>query len=97
MSFEAAACNRKSPVLLGALGRAWLAFCPEEERRSILRAVSACVHRPALTAALERIRRDGYAFTAAAPSDAPARHGRADPRQGPRASAAFPCASRARR
>jgi IclR family transcriptional regulator, mhp operon transcriptional activator len=62
MSFEAAAYNRKSPVLVGALGRAWLAFCPEEERRGILRGLGVR-QGPALTAALERIRRDGYAFT----------------------------------
>jgi IclR family mhp operon transcriptional activator len=62
MSFEAAAYNRKSPVLLGALGRAWIAFCPGEERRSILRSLGVR-QGPALTAALERVRRDGYAFT----------------------------------
>ena len=31
MSFEAAAHDSRSPVLLGALGRAWVAFCPEED------------------------------------------------------------------
>lgn len=62
MSFESAAYNRKSPMLMGALGRAWLAFCSDEERRRILRSIGAR-QGPALTAALDRIRRDGYAFT----------------------------------
>ena len=62
MSFETAGYNRKSHVLIGALGRAWLAFCPDEERRTILRGIGVR-QGPALTAALERIRRDGHAFT----------------------------------
>ena len=62
MSFETAGYNRNSPLLVGALGRAWLAFCPDEERRTILRGVGVR-QGPALTAALERIRRDGHAFT----------------------------------
>lgn len=63
MSFETAGYNRKSHVLVGALGRAWLAFCPDDERRTILRGVGVR-QGPALTSALERIRRDGHAFTA---------------------------------
>lgn len=62
MSFETAAYDRRSPVLLGALGRAWIAFCPEDERRRILRGLGVR-QGPALKAALERIRRDGHAFT----------------------------------
>jgi IclR family mhp operon transcriptional activator len=62
MSFEAAGYNRKSPLLIGALGRAWLAFCPDAERRIILRGIGVR-QGPALGAALERIRIDGYAFT----------------------------------
>ncbi len=65
MSFEEAGLNSRRPVLISALGRAWLAFCPEEERRTILRDIGGLTPRQetALGAALERIRRDGYAFT----------------------------------
>jgi IclR family mhp operon transcriptional activator len=63
MSFEAAGYNRRSPLLQGALGRAWLAFCPAGERRAILRGVGIR-QGPALGSALERIRRAGWAFTA---------------------------------
>ena len=62
MSFETAGYGRRSPMLMGALGRAWVAFCPEEERRSILRGIGVR-QGPALKAALDRIQRDGYAFT----------------------------------
>ncbi len=62
MSFEGAGYNRKSPLLVGALGRAWLAFCSEEERRTILRSLGVR-QSPALSGTLEQIRRDGYAFT----------------------------------
>jgi IclR family mhp operon transcriptional activator len=62
MSFEAAGYNRQSPLLLGALGRVWLAFCSEGERRTVLRGIGAR-QGPALTAVLEQIRRDGLAFT----------------------------------
>ena len=62
MAFEAAGYNRKSPLLQGALGRVWLAFSPDDARRAALK--SAGVRQtPALMATLERIRRDGYAFT----------------------------------
>ena len=65
MSFEAAGLNSRRPLLISALGRAWLAFCPEEERRGILRDIGGLTPRQeaALGAALERVRRDGYAFT----------------------------------
>jgi len=62
MSFETAGYNRKSPLLVGALGRTWLAFCSESERRAALRGLGTR-HSPALAATLERIRRDGFAFT----------------------------------
>jgi len=62
MAFEAAGYNRQSPLLYGALGRVWLAHASEEERRTALRAVGVR-QTSALTAALERVRRDGYAFT----------------------------------
>src|SRR5690242_15316502 len=62
MSFDAAGYNRKRPMLIGALGRVFLAYCPDEDRRSVLRAIGVR-QGPGLSAALERIRRDGYAFT----------------------------------
>jgi IclR family transcriptional regulator, mhp operon transcriptional activator len=62
MSFEGAGYNRRSPMLQGALGRAWLAFCGEEERRTILRGIGAR-QGPVLNAALAQIRREGFAFT----------------------------------
>jgi IclR family mhp operon transcriptional activator len=62
MSFERTALQRRSPILSSALGRAWLAFCPAEERRSVLRTLNV---RPdaKLAAAFAKIRNDGYAFT----------------------------------
>lgn len=62
MSFERAGYDRRSPVLVGALGRVWIAFCPDDERRRILRGLGVR-QGPALKAALERIRQDGHAFT----------------------------------
>ena len=62
MSFEDASYNRKSTMQHGAVGRVWLAFCPDEERRAILRHIGLR-QDPALTAGLARIRRDGYGFT----------------------------------
>src|SRR5260221_2364927 len=62
MSFETAGYNYRSPLLVGALGRAWLAFCPQDERRAILRSIGVR-QGPALTATLERIRQAGWAFT----------------------------------
>ena len=62
MSFERAALQRRSPVMSGALGRVWLAFCSADERRAALRDLG--VRQDArLTAAFARILRDGYAFT----------------------------------
>jgi IclR family mhp operon transcriptional activator len=65
MAFEGAGLNARRPVLISALGRAWLAFCPDEERRNILRDIGGLTRRQeaALQQALARIRRDGYAFT----------------------------------
>jgi IclR family mhp operon transcriptional activator len=65
MSFEGAGLNLRRPVLISALGRAWLAFCPDEERRAILRDVGGVTRRQAsaFDAVLERVRRDGVAFT----------------------------------
>jgi IclR family mhp operon transcriptional activator len=65
MSFEGAGLNLRRPVLISALGRAWLAFCPDEERRAILRDVGGVTRRQeaALESVLEKVRRDGVAFT----------------------------------
>ncbi|MDP1749747.1 MAG: IclR family transcriptional regulator C-terminal domain-containing protein [Reyranella sp.] len=65
MSFEGAGLNLRRPVLTSALGRAWLAFCPDEERRNILRDIGGLTRRQEATLGqvLERVRRDGYAFT----------------------------------
>ncbi len=61
MAFERLALRRHSPILSGAVGRAWLAFCSDEERRAALRDLG--VRDDArLAAALARIRRDGHAF-----------------------------------
>jgi IclR family mhp operon transcriptional activator len=62
MSFERTALQRRSPLLSSALGRAWLAFCPIEERRGVLRHLGVKPD-PKLTAAFAKIKRDGYAFT----------------------------------
>jgi len=64
MSFEGAGLNARRPVLISALGRVWLAFCPEEERRAILRDVGVTRRQGvALDSVLERVRREGIAFT----------------------------------
>lgn len=62
MSFERTALQRRSPILSSALGRAWLAFCPAEERRSVLRTLNVKPDAK-LAAAFAKIRNDGYAFT----------------------------------
>ena len=65
MAFEGAGLNLRRPVLISALGRAWLAVCPDEERRAILRDIGGVTRRQeaALDQVLERVRRDGVAFT----------------------------------
>lgn len=65
MAFEGAALNTPRPLLISALGRVILAFCSEDERRAALKAMGGLPPRQAaaLDVALERIRRDGYAFT----------------------------------
>ena len=62
MAFEGAGLNLPRPLLISALGRVWLAFCSDEERRNVLRDIGV---RPGavLKAAFARIRHDGYAFT----------------------------------
>lgn len=65
MSFESAGLNRRTSIQLSALGRVWLAFCSDEERRTILRDIGGLPPRQeaALRTVLEQIRRSGYAFT----------------------------------
>ncbi|MBS0524346.1 MAG: helix-turn-helix domain-containing protein [Proteobacteria bacterium] len=64
-AFEGAAVNAKRPILISALGRAWLAFCSKEERRSILRDIGGLTRRQeiALDEQLARVRQEGVAFT----------------------------------
>jgi IclR family mhp operon transcriptional activator len=64
-AFEGAELNAKRPILISALGRAWLAFCSEEERRSILRDIGGLTRRQeiALDQQLARVRQQGIAFT----------------------------------
>lgn len=65
MSFERMALQRRSPILSGALGRAWLAFSTEEERRSMLRDLGVR-YDAKLAADFGRIRRQGHAFSVVA-------------------------------
>ena len=62
MAFEGTGSNRPSPLMYGALGRAWLAFASDEERRAALKSVNVR-HTRALAAAIAQIRHDGHAFT----------------------------------
>ena len=71
------------PVLISALGRAWLAFCPDDERRAILRDIGGLT--PRQEAALRTRAR-------ARPSRRLRLH---RSRRGPRASTAWPCRSAA--
>lgn len=64
--------NRRLPMLISALGRAYLAFCPHEERElilAVLRKTNAPGDAPArdekyMTAMIAGIRKRGYATTA---------------------------------
>ena len=65
MAFEGAGLNARRPVLISALGRVWLAYCPDEERQTILRDIGGLTRRQqtALDQVLARVRREGVAFT----------------------------------
>lgn len=71
LSFEPTGYANRFPVLESAIGRAWLAFCPEGERRTILREIEAgggaggeaVREGAAIAAALAEIRAQGFAFT----------------------------------
>lgn len=74
LSFETVGYDRKFRIYESALGLAYLAFCPEGERRTILQSIRASdASEPmsgpgsrALEVELARIRKRGYAFTRAA-------------------------------
>lgn len=71
LSTEPAAFNQSFPILSSALGRVYLAFCPDAERSMILRALATSrrvENKPArdrrrLLVALQEIRHQGYAIT----------------------------------
>jgi IclR family mhp operon transcriptional activator len=71
LSFERAGYNRTYPLIPSALGQAYLAFCPAEERRRLIRellpaselSVLGMRNTEALEAHLAVVRRRGYAVT----------------------------------
>lgn len=71
LSFEQAGYNRTFPLLISALGQAYMAFCPAEERRRLIRGLltSSDSHSVAaegmrgIEAGLMVVRRRGYAVT----------------------------------
>jgi IclR family mhp operon transcriptional activator len=74
---DRARLNRRVPLLISAHGRAYLAFCPEDERHiilSLLRASSrtgdlAARDEHYISAVIGTIRRAGYALTAPVPDE----------------------------
>ena len=71
LSFERAGYNRTYPLIPSALGQAYLAFCPAEERRRLIRellpdtelGVLGMRDTQVLEAHLAAVRRRGYAVT----------------------------------
>ena len=71
LSFEQAGYNRTFPLLISALGQAYMAFCPAEERKHLIRELltASASHSIAaegmrgIEAGLLVIRRRGYAIT----------------------------------
>ncbi|MEI8170536.1 MAG: DNA-binding transcriptional regulator [Rhodoferax sp.] len=69
LSFHRAMIRQRMPVLFTAAGRAYLAYCSEEERQQILRQIIAgddehasfARNRVLVTQMLEKVRRQGYA------------------------------------
>ncbi|NIJ42518.1 IclR family mhp operon transcriptional activator [Parvibaculum indicum] len=69
--------NRRLPMLISALGRAYISFCPEEEREMLLgmlRASKSPANAPARDEAhvadiIKKTRQKGYASTAPLPGD----------------------------
>jgi IclR family mhp operon transcriptional activator len=69
LSFHRAMIRQRMPVLFTAAGRAYLAYCSDEERRQILQVLVAgndeqasfARNRVLVTQMLEKVRRQGYA------------------------------------
>jgi len=69
LSFHRAMIRQRMPVLFTAAGRAYLAYCSDEERQQILRQIvagddehaSLARNRVLVTQMLEKVRRQGYA------------------------------------
>ncbi len=69
LSFHRAMIRQRMPLLFTAVGRAYLAFCGDEERENLLRLLAAgddeqaslARNRSLVDALFEKIRRDGYA------------------------------------
>lgn len=63
--------NAPTPILLGALGQAWLAFCPEPEREEVIARLAQSRRasdrlardRPDLDRILAAVRKRGYSIT----------------------------------
>ena len=76
-STDRARLNRRVPLLISAHGRAYLAFCPADERTIILSLLKASPRRDdlsarddhAVTSMMGAIRRAGYAITAPMPDE----------------------------
>ena len=76
-STDRARLNRRVPLLVSAHGRAYLAFCPDDEREIILSLLRASQREDDLVARDERyvnamigtVRRAGYAMTAPLPDE----------------------------
>lgn len=74
-SIDESFVNRRVPMLLSALGRAYIAFCPPDERETILaqlRASSRATDRLArdprgMTRLIQSVQRAGYASTVSVP------------------------------
>jgi IclR family mhp operon transcriptional activator len=73
LSFERAGYNRTFPLLISALGQAYMAFCPAEERRRLIRGLLATSASRSVAIegvrgiemGLMVVRRRGYAITMA--------------------------------
>lgn len=71
LSFEKAAYSRTFPLLASALGQAYMAFCPAEERKRLIRGLMiesksdavAAENVRGIEAGLRLVRRCGYAIT----------------------------------
>ena len=74
---DRARLNRRVPLLISAHGRAYLAFCPDDERNIILSLLKSSARKDDLVARDDRyvfamisaIKRAGYAITAPDPAE----------------------------